>query len=94
VNRTYFNCDETDEKVVLSFGPMLYTVAIIATEIPPAIMAYSMAVAPESSAKKLRNFANMEASVDLSNKGSVKWTAAKWLLRGHLAFGPHKRSKV
>ena len=59
VDRTYFNCDETDEKVVLSFGPMLYTLAIIATEMPPAIMAYSMAVAPESSAKKLRNFANM-----------------------------------
>jgi hypothetical protein len=68
VDRTYFNCDETEEKVVLSFGPMLYTLAIIATEMPPAIMAYSMAVAPDSSAKKQRNFASMRSV----SRGQIK----------------------
>jgi len=43
----YFNCDETEEKVVLSFGPMPFTVAMIASAMPPAIMQYSMAVAPD-----------------------------------------------
>jgi hypothetical protein len=44
---TYFNCDETDEKVVLSFGPMPFTVAMMASAIPPAIRLYSMAVEPD-----------------------------------------------
>ena len=56
----YFNCVEIDEKVVLSFGPMPFTVAIMASAMPLAIRLYSIAVAPDSSAKNWRSFANIE----------------------------------
>ena len=59
----YFNCDEIDENVVLSFGPIPYTVAMIASAMPLAIRLYSMAVAPDSSAKNWRSFAIMAGSV-------------------------------
>jgi hypothetical protein len=41
----YFNCDEIEEKVVLSFVPRPFTTLMIATEMPAAIRPYSMAVA-------------------------------------------------
>jgi hypothetical protein len=59
----YFNCDEIEEKVVLSFGPMPFTVAIMASAMPPAIRLYSMAVAPDSSAKNWRSFSVMAGSL-------------------------------
>src|ERR1700688_2887646 len=55
----YFNCDEIEEKVVLSFVPRPFTTLMIATEIPAAIRPYSMAVAPDSSAKNWRHFGIM-----------------------------------
>jgi hypothetical protein len=48
----YFNCDEIEEKVVLSFVPRPFTTLIIATEMPAAIRPYSMAVAAVSSFRK------------------------------------------
>jgi hypothetical protein len=68
----YFNCDEIEEKVVLSFGPMPLTVAMMASAMPPAIRLYSMAVAPDSSAVNWRNFANMPGKVGYSSKALVK----------------------
>ena len=55
----YFNCDDIEEKVVLSFVPRPFTTLMIATEIPAAIKPYSMAVAPDSSAKNWRHLAIM-----------------------------------
>jgi hypothetical protein len=40
--------------LVFSLPPMPFTTAIIASEIPAAIRPYSIAVAPDSSAKNLR----------------------------------------
>jgi hypothetical protein len=48
----YFNCDEMEEKVVLSFVPRPFTTLMIATEIPAAIRPYSIAVAAVSSFRK------------------------------------------
>ena len=48
----YFNCDEIEEKVVLSFVPRPFTTLMIATEMPAAIRPYSMAVAAVSSFRK------------------------------------------
>ena len=59
----YFNCDEIEEKVVLSFVPRPFTTLMIATEMPAAIRPYSMAVAPNSSAKNWRHFAIMAGVV-------------------------------
>jgi hypothetical protein len=50
--RAYFNCVEIDENVVLSLVPMPLTVGMIASAMPAATRAYSMAVAADSS---LRN---------------------------------------
>jgi hypothetical protein len=68
----YFNCDEIDEKVVLSFVPRPFTTAMMAMEIPAAIRPYSMAVAPDSSAKNWRNFVSMPGRVGYSSKALVK----------------------
>jgi hypothetical protein len=65
----YFNCDEIEEKVVLSFVPRPFTTAMMAMEIPTAIRPYSMAVAPDSSAKNWRNFVRR---VGYSSKALVK----------------------
>jgi hypothetical protein len=61
----YFSCVEIEEKVVLSFVPTPLTAVMMATAIPGAIWPYSMAVAPDSSARKLRNFVSMGALPDL-----------------------------
>ena len=47
----YFNCVEIEEKVVLTFAPTPFTAVMMAIEMPAAISPYSMAVAPDSSAK-------------------------------------------
>jgi len=47
---------ETDENVLLSFVPRPFTTEIIAIEMPAAIRASSMAVAPLSSVKKALSF--------------------------------------
>jgi hypothetical protein len=64
----YFNCDEIEEKVVLSFVPRPFTTLMIATEMPAAIRPYSMAVAPDSSAKNWRHFAIMAGNVEPPRK--------------------------
>jgi hypothetical protein len=50
----YFNEVLIDENLVLSFTPIPFTTAMIASEIPAAINPYSMAVAPDSSARNRR----------------------------------------
>ncbi len=50
--RTYFNCDDIEEKVVLSFVPRPFTTVMMAIEMPAAIRPYSMAVAAVSSFRK------------------------------------------
>jgi len=67
----YFNCDEIDENVVLSFGPIPYTVAMIASAMPLAIRLYSMAVAPDSS-PELAKLCEHRGRVSYSRKASVK----------------------
>ena len=47
----YFNEVLIEENLVLSFTPMPFTTAMMASEIPAAINPYSMAVAPDSSAR-------------------------------------------
>ena len=59
----YFNCVEMDEKVVLSFVPTPLTAVIMATAMPAAIRPYSMAVAPESSARNCIRAAIIAASI-------------------------------
>ena len=49
----YFNCVEMLVKLVLRVEPIEFTAAIITTEMPAAIRPYSIAVAPESSFKRL-----------------------------------------
>jgi hypothetical protein len=73
----YFNCVEIEEKVVLSFAPTPFTAVMMAIEMPAAISPYSMAVAPDSSAKNWRNFARMPPNIGYSSKASVKWTPYK-----------------
>ena len=51
---------------------MPFTVAIMASAIPLAIRLYSIAVAPDSSARNWRNFANMPGKVGYSSKALVK----------------------
>jgi hypothetical protein len=63
IEAAYFNCDEIEEKVVLSFVPRLFTTLMIATEMLAAIRPYSIAVAPDSSAKNWRHFAIMATVV-------------------------------
>ena len=48
----YFNCVETDEKVVLSLVPRFLVTAIIAKAIAAAIKLYSIAVAADLSRRK------------------------------------------
>jgi hypothetical protein len=47
---------DTFENVFFSWPPSVFTVAMIATEMPAAIRPYSMAVAPESSRRKRLRF--------------------------------------
>lgn len=53
-----------DEKVVFSWVPSASTVAMMATEIPAAKIAYSIAVAPEQSAMNFRSRVVMLGSMD------------------------------
>ena len=46
-------------------------------EIPAAIKPYSMAVAPDSSARNWRHFASIVANVDLGGKASVNTIPCK-----------------
>jgi hypothetical protein len=50
----YFNEVLIEENLVLSFTPIPFTTAMIAREMPAAINPYSMAVAPDSSARNRR----------------------------------------
>src|SRR5580700_6850426 len=50
----YFNAVETLEKVALSCVPRPWTTAMMATAMPAAISPYSIAVAAQSSSRKLR----------------------------------------
>ena len=52
---SYFTLLATDVKVSLSGVPMDFTAAMIASAMLPAMMAYSMAVAPFSDCQKRRN---------------------------------------
>jgi len=58
----YFNCVEIDVNLVFSFGPMPYTTAMIASAMPLAMMLYSIAVVPDSSARKRQTILTMRAS--------------------------------
>ena len=53
---SYFSCVEMLVKLVLRVEPIVFTVAMITTEMPAAIKPYSIAVAPESSFRKARTF--------------------------------------
>jgi hypothetical protein len=53
---TYFTAVETDPKVLLRCVPRPAITGMIATAIPAAIRPYSMAVAPDSSARKALSF--------------------------------------
>jgi hypothetical protein len=55
--RRYFSCDEIEPNFVFSLVPRPFTTAMIATEIPAAIRPYSIAVAPDSSCRKLLSIA-------------------------------------
>jgi hypothetical protein len=59
----YFNCDEIDENVVLSFVPMPFTAVMMTTAMPAAIRAYSMEVAPVSSLRNARSRINIGSSI-------------------------------
>jgi hypothetical protein len=50
----YFSEVLIEENLVLSFTPIPFTTAMIAREMPAAINPYSMAVAPDSSARNRR----------------------------------------
>jgi hypothetical protein len=52
----YFSPDETDPNVVFRFVPVLFKAPMIATAMPDAMSPYSMAVAPDSSAKNALSF--------------------------------------
>ena len=52
--RAYFNDVLIEENLELSFTPIPFTTAIMASAIPAAIKPYSIAVAPDSSARNLR----------------------------------------
>ena len=52
----YFNCVEIEEKVVLSLAPIPLTAVMIASATPEAIRSYSMAVAADSSFRKVISF--------------------------------------
>ena len=57
----YFSCVEILLNFALSEVPRPFTTEIIATAIPAAIKPYSMAVAPDSSARNARSFPDMRA---------------------------------
>jgi hypothetical protein len=52
--RNYFNDELIEVNLVLSLVPSPLTTAMIASEMPAAIRPYSMAVAPDSSARNAR----------------------------------------
>ena len=55
----YFTAVEIDPNVPLRLVPTPFTTLIIATEMPAAIRPYSIAVAPDSSARNARSFRRM-----------------------------------
>jgi hypothetical protein len=61
----YFNVVETLLNVEFNDVPMPFTAATITIESPAAIRQYSIAVAPESSARNWRAFANMNSKMRL-----------------------------
>jgi hypothetical protein len=60
---------------------------------PAAIRPYSMAVAPDSSAKNWRTFAIMVGSIAPSSKASVKWILEKQLFHGNRRVSGRQRLK-
>jgi hypothetical protein len=54
VRTAYFNEVLIEENFVLSFAPIPFTTAMMTSEMPAAIKPYSMAVAPDSSARNRR----------------------------------------
>ena len=46
-SKHYFSDELTDENMVLSWGPMAWTMPIIVSAMPQAIKQYSIAVAPD-----------------------------------------------
>jgi hypothetical protein len=65
---SYLSWVETLVNVVFNWVPMPLTAATITIESPAAIRAYSMAVAADSSARKVRNFRVMAEVSRLSSK--------------------------
>ena len=57
----YLSWLDTLVKFVFSLVPIVFTAAIIATEIPAAIRPYSISVAPESSVQKRSSICNIAA---------------------------------
>jgi len=55
----YFSWVEIDENVLFSLGPMPLTVGMIASAMPAAMMAYSIAVAPDWSLMNAESFGSM-----------------------------------
>src|SRR5205085_10985799 len=65
----------TLRKLLLGFDPTPLSTAIIATAMLDAMMPYSIAVAPDSSAQKLRSLPRMIASTaKRRDQGNVGWT--------------------
>jgi hypothetical protein len=59
----YFTADETDPNTVLTLAPTPFTTAIIVKAMPDAMRPYSMAVAPDSSARNAVNFRRMKLTL-------------------------------
>src|SRR3569832_600712 len=65
-NSDYLSWSETLLKLVFSLVPIVFTTAMIATEIPAAIRPYSIAVAPDSFFRKERIFDMRRAPLGLT----------------------------
>jgi hypothetical protein len=61
---TYFSPVRTLEKSVFSVDPMLLTTATITSAMPPAMMEYSIAVAPDSSSRNHHTRLRMVCSLE------------------------------
>ena len=70
-NTSYFSELLIDVNFVLSLVPIPFTTAMIASAIPAAIKPYSMAVAPDSSARNLRTVF-MAATIGRKTESAVK----------------------
>ena len=68
----YFNAVETDVNLASTAAPRPFTTEMMATATPDAMMAYSIEVAPPSSAMNWPNFTIMAGSVGHSGKVFVK----------------------